>query len=132
MSAQQLEIAAELLGPMLKEVVFVGGATVYLWLTDQGSPPARATEDVDVICEVATRAEYYRLGERLRGRGFAEAPDEPVLCRWRSAEPRLTLDASYGSLAPKTVTRRGDPGPLELPGTGARLERRMGRAERDR
>lgn len=66
MSALQLEITAELLGPILDEVVFVGGATVHLWLTDPGAPPARATEDVDVICEVASRAEYYRLGEKLR------------------------------------------------------------------
>lgn len=63
MSAAQLEVAAELLGPLLDEVVFVGGATVHLWLTEPGAPPARATEDVDVICEVASRAEY------LRGRG---------------------------------------------------------------
>ena len=92
MSAFQLEVAAELLGPILGEVVFVGGATVHLWLTEPGAPPARATEDVDVICEVATRAEYYRLGERLRDRGLEEAVDEPVLCRWRSADPRLVLD----------------------------------------
>lgn len=92
MSALQLEIAAEQLGPILGEVVFVGGATIHLWLTEPGAPPARATEDVDVICEVATRAEYYRLGDRLRERGLEEAAGEPVLCRWRSAEPRLVLD----------------------------------------
>lgn len=92
MSAQQLGIAAELLGPLLDEVVFVGGATVHLWLTEPGVPPARATEDVDVICEVASRAEYYRLGEKLRERGLQEAAGAPVLCRWQSAEPRLILD----------------------------------------
>ncbi|HET8815535.1 MAG TPA: hypothetical protein VFM51_11350 [Solirubrobacterales bacterium] len=92
MSAQQLEIAAELLGPILDEVVFVGGVTVHLWLTEPGAPPARATEDVDVICEVASRAEYYRFGEKLRERGLQEAMGEPVLCRWRSSEPRLVLD----------------------------------------
>lgn len=92
MSALQLEVAAQLLGPILDEVVFVGGATVHLWLTEPGAPPARATEDVDVICEVASRAEYYRLGERLRERGLQEAADEPVLCRWRSSEPQLVLD----------------------------------------
>lgn len=92
MSALQLQVAAELLGPVLDEVVFIGGATVHLWLTEPGAPPARATEDVDVICEVATRAEYYRLGERLRERGLEEAAGEPILCRWRSAEPRLVLD----------------------------------------
>ncbi|HET8566469.1 MAG TPA: hypothetical protein VFL77_08345 [Solirubrobacterales bacterium] len=92
LSAQQLEIAAELLGPLLGEVVFVGGATVHLWLTEPGAPPARATEDVDVISEVASRAEYYRLGEKLRERGLQEAAGAPVLCRWQSAEPRLILD----------------------------------------
>lgn len=43
MSALQLEVAAELLKPMLDEVVSVGGATVHLWLTEQGAPPARVT-----------------------------------------------------------------------------------------
>ncbi|HEX6153346.1 MAG TPA: nucleotidyl transferase AbiEii/AbiGii toxin family protein [Solirubrobacterales bacterium] len=76
----------------MDEVVFVGGATVHLWLTEPGAPPARATEDVDVICEVASRADYYRLGEKLRERGLQEAVGAPVLCRWHSVEPRLTLD----------------------------------------
>jgi hypothetical protein len=92
MSALQLEGAAAILGPVVEDVVFVGGATVYLWLTEPGAPPARATEDVDVICEVATRAEYYRLGSRLRDRGFQEASDERVICRWKSASPQLVLD----------------------------------------
>jgi hypothetical protein len=92
MSAAQLEVAADLLGPLLDDVVFVGGATVHLWLTDPDAPPARATDDVDVICEVATRARYYRLGERLRERGFQEAADTSVLCRWRCADPLLVLD----------------------------------------
>ncbi|HEY2054510.1 MAG TPA: hypothetical protein VGH14_11300 [Solirubrobacterales bacterium] len=92
MSAAQLEIAAGLLGSILDDVVFVGGATVHLWLTDPDAPPARATADVDVVCEVATRARYYQLGERLRDRGLQEAVDESVLCRWRSSEPPLVLD----------------------------------------
>lgn len=92
MSAIQLEVAASVLGPVLEEVVFVGGATIYLWLTEPGVPPVRATDDVDVICEVSTLAEYYSLGARLREQGLAEARDEPVICRWRSAEPRLVLD----------------------------------------
>lgn len=38
------------------------------------------------------RAEYYRLGGRLRKRGLQEASDEPVICRWKSADPQLVLD----------------------------------------
>ena len=89
MSALQLETAAAILGPILDEVVFVGGATIHLWLTEPGAPPARATEDVVVICEIATRVEYHRLGSRLRERGLREAFGEPVICRWRSADPEL-------------------------------------------
>lgn len=92
MSALQLETAATVLGPLLDEVVFVGGATVHLWLTESGAPPARATEDVDVICEVASRVEYHRLGSRLRARGLSESIDEPVICRWKSTDPELVLD----------------------------------------
>jgi hypothetical protein len=92
MSALQLEAAASVLGPVVDEVVFVRGATVYLWITEPGAPPVRATEDVDVVCEVASRVEYYRLGERLGERGLQEAAGEPVLCRWRSADPQLVLD----------------------------------------
>lgn len=50
MSAAQLELAADILGPLVDEVVFVGGATIHLWLSEEGAPPARATDDVDVIC----------------------------------------------------------------------------------
>lgn len=92
MSALQLETAATILGPVLDEVVFVGGATVHLWLTEPAAPPARATEDVDVICEVTTRVEYHRLGSRLRERGLREAFGDPVICRWKSADPDLVLD----------------------------------------
>lgn len=92
MSALQLETAAALLGPLLDEVVFVGGATVHLWITEPGAPPARATEDVDVVCEVTTRVKYHRLGDRLRERGLQEAMGAPVICRWRSDDPQLVLD----------------------------------------
>jgi predicted nucleotidyltransferase len=91
-SARQLETAAAILNPVLDQVVFLGGATIHLWLTEPGAPPARATDDVDVICEVATRAEYYRLGSQLRERGLTEAINDPVICRWTSADPPLVLD----------------------------------------
>jgi hypothetical protein len=91
-SALQLETAAAVLGPLLQEVVFVGGATVHLWITEPVAPPVRATDDVDVVCEVASRTEYYRLGRRLRDRGLQEAAGEQALCRWRSRDPRLVLE----------------------------------------
>jgi hypothetical protein len=91
-SAELLEMAARALGPLLEEVVFVGGASVHLWISDPGAPATRATDDVDVISAITTRAGYNRLAKRLRGRGFGEASDSPVICRWRHLETGLLLD----------------------------------------
>ena len=58
MSTELLEAAAAALDDLLPEVVFVGAATVELWITDPGAPPARPTNDVDVVVEVASRGAF--------------------------------------------------------------------------
>jgi hypothetical protein len=80
-----LEIAVERLGELVDKLVFLGGCATGLLLTDVAAPPIRITRDVDVITEVATRAEYYRLAERLRERDFQEdiSEDAPI-CRWKA------------------------------------------------
>lgn len=92
MSDLQLELAADILGPLVEDVVFVGGATIYLWLTETGAPPTRATDDVDVICDVRSRGDYYAFAERLRERGLEEGANEPVVCRWRHRSSGLVID----------------------------------------
>jgi predicted nucleotidyltransferase len=92
MSEALLELAAGILGPLVDEVVFVGGATVHLWLTEAAAPPVRATDDVDVICDVTSYVQYQALAERLGERGLEEAMDEPVICRWRHRESGLAID----------------------------------------
>ncbi len=80
---QILEIAVEKLGPLVDELVFLGGCATALLFTDSGAPPVRATRDVDVITEVGSLADYHRLGDRLRDRGFQEdhSAGAPI-CRW--------------------------------------------------
>lgn len=92
MSIDLLELAAEALGELLEEVVFVGAATVTPWITDPGAPPVRPTRDVDVVVEVTTRAGFYDFESRLRARDFAEDHEEGVICRWRHPGG-LILDA---------------------------------------
>lgn len=65
-----LEAAVELLDELIDQLVFLGGCATGLLLTDMAAPPIRATQDVDVITEVATMTEYYRLAERLNSRWF--------------------------------------------------------------
>lgn len=91
MSVELLERAAAALGDLTEEVVFVGGATVVLWITDPAAPPPRPTKDVDVIVEVATGTGYCAFEERLRSIGFRN--DREVICRWHHPSPPLMLDA---------------------------------------
>lgn len=74
---------AERLGDLRERVAFLGGATVAMLMTDPGAPDVRATLDVDVIVEIGTGPDYYRLAESLRGIGFEEDASEGApLCRW--------------------------------------------------
>lgn len=92
MSEALLELAVEILGPLVDDVVFVGGATIHLWITEHAAPPVRATDDVDVICDVTSYSEYQALAERLRERGLEGAINENVICRWRHRDSGLAID----------------------------------------
>ncbi len=93
MSIELLELAAQRLKPLLDEVVFLGGATLTLWITDSGAPSPRPTKDVDVVVEAMTRSGFHAFGARLRSLGFSEDQEDGVICRWRDRESDLILDA---------------------------------------
>ncbi|WP_135230370.1 nucleotidyl transferase AbiEii/AbiGii toxin family protein [Deinococcus fonticola] len=84
-----IEQAALELQPLLERLVFVGGATVELLLTDKAAGPVRPTNDVDVATHVSRRSELSKLEERLTGLGF-EPDQEGPLCRWKKGS--LVLD----------------------------------------
>jgi hypothetical protein len=78
------ESVVRLLVPVLDELVFVGGCTTGLFITDSAAGGIRPTRDVDAIVDVASYSKYAALAERLRDLGLAEdtTPGAP-LCRWR-------------------------------------------------
>lgn len=78
-----LTVAARL-NQLEPPVVFVGGITTHLLLTDPAAPEPTATKDVDVIIQVRSRADYLvRIAEDLRALGAREdgRPGAPM-CRW--------------------------------------------------
>jgi hypothetical protein len=86
-----LEDAVRKLAPFLEEIVFVGGVTLGLLITDEAAAPIRGTTDVDVIVEIVTYPEYIAFSERLREAHFTEdAGEKPLICRWHNGP--LTLD----------------------------------------
>jgi hypothetical protein len=92
-SVELLELAADALGNLVPEVVFLGGATIPLWITDPGAPPPRPTKDVDVVVECATTSDFHEFESKLRERGFAEDQESRGICRWKHGASGLQLDA---------------------------------------
>lgn len=92
---------AERLGDLVESVVFLGGASTALLITDSAASDVRPTKDVDVIVEVTTTAGYHRIAEQLRKRGFREDISEDApLCRWLIGEMIIDImptdEASLG------------------------------------
>lgn len=82
-SLEMLARIAKGLGPLKDKVVFVGGSTVSLYLTDPGATTVRPTEDVDCVIQVLTRGEYYKLEQELERLGFRHVTEKDApICRW--------------------------------------------------
>jgi predicted nucleotidyltransferase len=78
---EQLIRTVNALGEICNDLVFLGGSIVGLLITDTGSEPVRATDDVDFIVEVSSRLQYERLTKRLETKGFRPDPKGPI-CRY--------------------------------------------------
>ena len=81
--AEMIKQVAKRLGPLRHKVVFLGGSATGFHITDKAEPEIRTTKDVDIIVEVASRADYHRLEKTLRELGFFQKmqKDDPI-CRW--------------------------------------------------
>jgi hypothetical protein len=117
-SFELLERASQALEPVLSDVVFLGGASIVLWITDPAASAPRPTKDVDVdvVVGVISRAAFHAFEERLRSQGFKEDQEDGIICRWRHRE-----DASHTQAGPLLSVacthqvaggyqRQGDPG----------------------
>jgi predicted nucleotidyltransferase len=95
-NVQLVEIVAKQLGQLAEKLVFVGGCSTGLLITDTARPPARATVDVDLIVEMVSLPSYYQLQEELKRIGFTEEPE--VICRWRLGELKVDIMPTDGSI----------------------------------
>ncbi len=79
-----IETVAKGLADLKEKVVFVGGATVSLYLKDEAARDVRPTDDVDCVIELTGRQDFYKLEQELEKRGFRHAmgPADPI-CRWK-------------------------------------------------
>lgn len=89
---QLLVDAAKLLKPILGELVFVGGCTTGLLITDEAAADVRPTYDVDAIAEITSYMGYTEFSKKLRAIGFREDTREGApVCRWCQATTTLDV-----------------------------------------
>lgn len=88
----KLEFIARKLGELKNEVVFLGGSTTALFITDPNVPDIRNTIDVDCIVDVLSKTDYYKLEKLLRSLGFKQnVHGDTVICRWYYDEAILDI-----------------------------------------
>jgi predicted nucleotidyltransferase len=66
---------------LASQVVFVGGATVSLY-ANRPAVETRATDDIDILIEVAGYPNYALIEEKLRLKGFSNDIHSKVICRY--------------------------------------------------
>jgi hypothetical protein len=77
-----LKAVANILSDFREEIVFVGGATVSLYASRPELTTIRVTDDVDVVIELISTGEFYRLQEKLLSLGFQHDRDAPIISRY--------------------------------------------------
>ena len=77
-------VAAALGQDLNSRLVFVGGCTTALFITDPVTlADVRATDDVDLIMDILGYGNWVELEKSLFERGFRVSPEDDVVCRRR-------------------------------------------------
>jgi len=89
---EMLRAAVRRLKDLSNEMVFVGGCTTELLITDVAADQIRPTDDVDAIVEATSYVQYMKLADRLKEVGFKQDTREDApLCRWVNEETVLDV-----------------------------------------
>lgn len=77
---------ARALEELNREVVFVGGAMVSLYIDDPAAEDIRPTKDIDITFQVTTLGKLEQLRESLAQKGFIQTHEDDIICRFRYEE----------------------------------------------
>ena len=80
---EMLNIVALRLDTLRNDVVFLGGCTTGLLISDLASPDVRPTTDVDLIVEAAVSHDYHAIESQMRKLGFKPDLESGIRCRWK-------------------------------------------------
>jgi len=78
-----IEKIALALDELNKEVIYVGGAVVGLYVNDPAAEDVRPTKDVDISLAIASLVALENLRLKLNEKGFTQSAEDNVVCRFR-------------------------------------------------
>jgi hypothetical protein len=88
-SQLELDAVAQDLDWLEPQPVFVGGATIELFVDSFGRRQLRPTDDVDcIVTQIVSKTKWFALEEELRKQGWSPDLRGPI-CRYRSPSGRL-------------------------------------------
>lgn len=64
------------------DVIYVGGAVVSLYVTDEGAEQPRPTKDIDISVQISTYSQMDELREKLALKKIYPAPSEKIMYRY--------------------------------------------------
>jgi len=70
---------ASALGEINNEVIYVGGAIICMYVTDDGAEQPRPTKDIDISVQISTYTQMDILRDKLACKRFYPANMETVL-----------------------------------------------------
>jgi len=73
---------AKALGELNREVVFVGGAMVSLYIDDPSAEDIKPTKDIDLTFQITTVSQLEALRQALIEKGFHEDTESNIICRF--------------------------------------------------
>jgi len=77
-----VEKVASTLKELNDEIIYVGGAVVSLYITDEGAEQPRPTKDIDISVQISTYSQMDQLRIKLATNNIYPAPTETVLYRY--------------------------------------------------
>ncbi len=75
-------LIAGALQELKSQMIFVGGATLSLYINDVAADEIRNTNDIDLTIQLTGYAQWAKMQERLAQLGFSPNPDGHAICSY--------------------------------------------------
>jgi predicted nucleotidyltransferase len=86
---------AKALGDLNKDVVFVGGAVLSLYVNTEIADEIRPTKDVDITMQITTLGKLEELREKLTNLKFYQTHEDEVICRFRYEDIKVDVMSTH-------------------------------------